>query len=252
MKNGIYVIWRIMSLMAGMVVFSACEKDPWTWDTSRKTGIALEDRSTAVITFSQYTDTTWAAGQIKFSILGLPVDYDREVSVGVIDSLTNIPSTDYHIDAVLLAGAESGKIFVWARRPIHKEYEDMKLWIGLRVLENEEFVPMMRSQIVFGVRVEQPQEPQWWLVELMGKFSAPAYRKLHEVYYDLWMRRPEEYRAMLDVYGRQLSNLEEWSGIYLAFQKLFKQGVLVPMFDYFTEHPNSEVDIPEWYKDNSK
>ena len=252
MKNRIYVIWCIMSLVAGMVAFSACEKDPWTWDTGRKTGIALDDRATVVITFPMYTDTTWAAGLIKFSILGVPVDYDRGILVEVIDSLTNIPSTDYHIDAILPAGAESGKIAVWTRRPIHKEYEDMKLWIGLRVMENKEFVPMMRSQVSFGVRVENPEEPRWWLEELMGKFSAPAFRKLHEIYGDLWLRRPEEYRSMLDVYGRQLQNLQEWSGIYLAFQKLFKQGVLVPMFDYFTEHPNPEVDIPEWYKDNLK
>lgn len=249
MKNRISVIWGVIGLL---VMFSACEKDPWVWDTGRKTGIALTKRDTVTITFSQYSDTTWAAGIVTYSILGVPVDYDREILVEVVDSLTNIPSTDYHIDAILPAGAVSGSILVWTRRPIYKEYENMKLWIGLKVLENEEFVPMMHSLVSLGVYVENPSEPKWWLDDLMGTFSAPAFRKIHEVYHNLWMTKPEEYRSMVEVYGRQLQDWKEWTGIYLAFQSLFKQGVLVPVFDYFTEHPDPEVDIPEWYKNNSK
>lgn len=248
MKSKVYIIWAIVLLAVNMMVFSSCEKDPWVWNTSRKPGIALAERDTVVLTFSQYSDTTWASGVISYSILGVPVDYDREILVEVVDSLTNIPSIDYSIHAVLPAGAVSGSIVVWTRRPAYKEYEDMKLWIGLRVLENEEFMPLMHSQVIFGVYVEHPKRPTWWLDNLMGKFSESSYRKLYEIYDDLYMKRPEEYRAMVDVYGRKLQNLSEWSGIYLAFQSLFRQGVLVPVFDYFTIHPDPEVDIPEWYK----
>ncbi|WP_292268396.1 DUF4843 domain-containing protein [Butyricimonas sp.] len=248
MKNRLYMIWSIILLM----IFASCEKDPWVWDTSRKTGIVL-DGNVVEIQFSEYTDTIWAAGGASYSILGVPVDYDREILVEVIDSLTNMPSTDYKIEAVLTAGAVRGAIRVWARRPAYKEYEDMKLWVGLRILENDEFIPMMQSpEVTFGVKVVHPQQPKWWVEDLLGKFSEVAYRKLFEIYNELWYKwpRPEEYRAMLDLFGyrlQMLTNEGKWSGIYLAYQPLFKQGVLVPLFDYFTEHPNPEVEIPEWY-----
>lgn len=239
----------LITCLTGLI---SCEKDPWKWDTGRKNGVTLLS-DTLHIWFSEYDDSDWATAFPQWSLVGMPADYDREFKVVAVDSGTNIPSDNYRVEAtVVKAGEWWGFLEVSALRPA-KEYEEGHQHVTLQIVENEHFAPTMKSHIYLDIHVQHPEGvPRWWDKSIFGEYSETVY-KLYFRYYD---RLPETYplewkQIFEPIYGRHMEAMRnsQWMGSYLTFLPKLKTCVLVPMFDYCMQHPEMEIDIPQWYKD---
>ena len=89
MKN--YIVIILFLGIWCVCCFSSCTKDPWVYDTSRKSGIyMLDTRDSNKVIFGIYTDTNWISGVVDLYTIGVPVDYDREVTFAPVDTATNI------------------------------------------------------------------------------------------------------------------------------------------------------------------
>lgn len=254
MKN--YIVTSLFIGILGLCCFSSCTKDPWVYDTSRKSGIYMLDTcdSTNVI-FGIYTDTTWLSGVVDLYIIGMPVDYEREVEFVTVDTGTNITyGTDFTLEKVVVKpGATTATLRYWVRMPEKEEDEDGKLYYTIRMVENEHFVPHFCTTSFFRIYVQHQKEaPRWWNAEIMGPYTEKGF-KVYMKYFFLQQTNKTEYWQLYlgPIYGENMWQVESstWNYEQNLFLPYLKEVVLVPMFDYFTANPYPGVEIPTWYED---
>ena len=77
--------------------------------------------------------------------IGVPVDYDREVTFAPVDTATNIVNgKDFTLEKTIVkAGTTTATLRYWVRMPENKEDEEGKLYYTIRLTENEHFVPQI-------------------------------------------------------------------------------------------------------------
>ena len=69
MKN--YIVIILFLGIWCVCCFSSCTKDPWVYDTSRKSGIyMLDTRDSNKVIFGIYTDTNWISGVVDLYTIG--------------------------------------------------------------------------------------------------------------------------------------------------------------------------------------
>lgn len=250
MKKDVMIL-RIVFLIIGIIGLMSCEKEPWKWDTSRKDEIYMYKDSMPII-FSEYNDSTWTGVRLLSYLVGMPADYDREFKLEVVDSGTNIPTDYFKItSSCLKAGKTECFLEVFAMRP-SEEFENGEKHITLKMVENEHFLPVMSKTVYFAIYVRHPSGvPKWWDETIFGKYSEAAYKVYFKFYDKLPLTHPIEWNSTFDrVYGTHMALMvDRWVGVYATFLPKLKEYVLIPMFDYCMQNLNSEIEIPQWYKE---
>ena len=89
----------------------------------------LDTRDSNKVIFGIYTDTNWISGVVDLYTIGVPVDYDREVTFAPVDTATNIVNgKDFTLEKTIVkAGTTTATLRYWVRMPENKEDEEGKL-----------------------------------------------------------------------------------------------------------------------------
>ena len=254
MKN--YIVIILFLGIWCVCCFSSCTKDPWVYDTSRKSGIyMLDTRDSNKVIFGIYTDTNWISGVVDLYTIGVPVDYDREVTFAPVDTATNIVNgKDFTLEKTIVkAGTTTATLRYWVRMPENKEDEEGKLYYTIRLTENEHFVPQICTTAFFRIYVQhQEQAPKWWNTEILGSYTEKGF-KVYMKYHTLQETNKTEnwQRYLGPIYGTNMYKVKSstWNNEQMLFLDKLKEDVLVPMFDYFTANPYPGVEIPAWYEE---
>lgn len=257
MKNyrNIRFIW-LGILLCGL---SSCEKDPWVYDVDQKAKLYILDyMDTVAVSFGIYTDTNWVRGSIGVSLLGTPVDYDRDIELEFVDSSSNITlGKDVIIPELFLPSESIGcNLIYWVRRPDSVHLEDGQLYFTVRLKENEFFEPCLQTTSFIRIYVSHPIQPNWWRLVSMtkhfGPYSEEAYKLFFKYYYrqrDLNTLNWQLYYKT--VYGEDflLMGISSFSSEQLIFLPYLKEDVMVPMFDELYAKYRDDYSYPDWYKE---
>lgn len=256
MKREYFATLGFVGLIMCLVLLFSCEKDPWKWNTDRKNAIYFWSDTMKVI-FTEYNDSTWAETSVFFRLVGMPVDYDREIPFEIVEEQTNLPFEEFKLDGTILPAGGTGEfLHVWVKRPRYKNQENGELYLTVRVGENENFGAMMKSKVFVPIYVEHPEgKPSWWDETIFGKYSETAYKIYFKFYDKVKVEQPVEWTSIfVKVYGEKMKSMsgKTWTGQYLTFLPKIKSYVLEPMFDYYTRNPDPSIEIPGWYKELEK
>ena len=198
----------VFSLISFIMLLSSCEGTWIMYDTTQKDHLYMENLPTAsTVSFALVADQE-LTHNVKVKMMGMPVDADRQFTVEFLEpSAASVASGENSIEVykavegtdfeapsfVLPAGAVETTLSFTLKRT--ETIKDKFASIRFRIVEDEEFIPMVQDSTDLGAIVSSEYEvlfndgdpvcPVWWSAGagyegwqmLIGKFYVTKYRK---------------------------------------------------------------------------
>ncbi len=234
------------SLLA-VFAFGGCEREYLWYDAEAKDGVYfLGGKDTVYVVTRASGGEKWIVYGERVDILGFTRDVDRRFKVEVVDSLTTIPADCFSFKDTcnITAGETFGFLnFSYA----YSETDTFSL--GLRIVENDNFRPVMVSQECFLLLPYKLTKPDWWSAN-SNMFGAPWTPRLHELfmrfYHAVEQKEPYVWTSYFEPeLGKDCEKV--WSGThyygwfrktwYEPYGTLLRKYVARPLYDYLKEHP---------------
>lgn len=237
-------------IVTGMVLCGACSHDYLRYDVNQKDGIyfILQDSFEYKFNSVNLQDSMQVGAEIH--LLGLPQDYDREIEVELIDSLTTAVK-DIHFrfenKAILKAGELETRVSLTFYRTRDPELYTKRLCVGYRVKENEYFrlVPGMVSPTFRAILItEQVARPIWWSNTYLGPYSEGLYKDFMDQYMSLETTNPTIYKTIENFVGYMFSNSINSPNVWDNYEYPMVKFIIHPLYDYYQNNPNPDVNVP--------
>ena len=229
---------------------SACHTDYMVYDEAKDRvyfSLSLElDKNTTVSTFQYWVQGDQLTVSRLTRVLGFPVDKDREFQVEIVDSLTTaIEGQDFVLPEkfIIPAGKVSVTlpVIIWNRRQ-EGDTRPETLCVGLTIVENDNFIPALGHTLKLCYVHGAVNRPLFWANSRLGPFSVGLLNKFLEQYNSLKETEPRVYDAIYQYTGEYWdSSLWDWPG---AVDYLVMKYIVSPLYDYYQENPDPEVQIP--------
>lgn len=249
MLGNIYLIsWIIMS---GVILCGACSRDYLRYDVNQKDKIYLILVDSAEYKFNSLNlqDSMQAGPEIH--LMGFPQDYDREIEIELIDSLTTaIKDVHYRLgnNVILKAGELMTHVPLTFYRTRDPELYKKRLSVGFRLKENDYFslVPTGMASTFFRVILtsEQVARPVWWKEAYLGPYSEVLYKDFLNQYVSLQTTNPTIYKTITAYVGYMFSNSMNSPYVWDNYEYPMVKFVVRPLYDYYQKNPHSDVNIP--------
>lgn len=271
----------VFSLISFIMLLSSCEGTWIMYDTTQKDHLYMENLPTAsTVSFALVADQE-LTHNVKVKMMGMPVDADRQFTVEFLEpSAASVASGENSIEVykavegtdfeapsfVLPAGAVETTLSFTLKRT--ETIKDKFASIRFRIVEDEEFIPMVQDSTDLGAIVSSEYEvlfndgdpvcPVWWSAGagyegwqmLIGKFYVTKYRKFLELFHDMETSNPAIFEQMVAKYGYNLDNPDMEVAFYQKSDPaVWATYVLIPLYNYFKalyeanpEHPEATID----------
>lgn len=185
---------------------------------------------------------------IGFKVAGFPGNVDREITIELVDSLTNaIEGEDYVLDKKIVMPA--GEIYTYARiiTWYQRKPDDPRaevLTVGFRLVENEDFAltTLGGSYVQFLYQKTIAKEPTWWEPVYIGPWSAGLMSRFIAAYDELETTHPDVYKSIYKDVGEHFSRAYWWPYDY---EYLVTKYIIAPLYYYYQKNPVEGVDIPK-------
>ena len=248
MKHIISINWWIIG---GIVLFSACSRDYLRYDTDQKDGVYWTLIGDSLLFgFSSTYLVDSSSLDILVRVMGVPRDYDRVVSVELIDSLTTGEENIHYFlgkEAIVKAGEVTTYVPITLYRARDPEMSFKQVSIGFRLKGNEDFelVPGMGGSSPYRVifYLQQVGRPMWWNNTYLGDFSEELYKTFMNQFASLETTNPTIYKTLSSYAGWDLS---DWNAMYIwqNYEYVMVKYIVHPLYDYYQEQPHPDVNIP--------
>lgn len=174
MKNVIHTIYFVA---LSVIFISACKKSelvkydqPDMLYIHKDFNSATRDSTTysfAIQSASKQYDTVW----VPVRIMGVARDYDREVTLGAVDSLTTaVEGTDYEfINAIVPAGAYTAQLPVKVLRSIAMKDHELRLTIEIK--SSKDFLPGISNSA--AISTSTPGADTRYLIKINDFLTKP-------------------------------------------------------------------------------
>lgn len=237
------IVYAVLILCGLFVLSAGCHSDYLGYDTDLKDGIYFGgDSLNFKFGMSKGEDFDYT---MQVVVLGLPRDEDREFVIEVVaDSTSAVEGLHYEIPThfIVKAGLVVGDIPLVLHRYKDPEITKRDFVLQLQLKENDCFRLVMQSEckLVFS-DTELPQ-PRWWHDGYFGPYSQLLMMDIFFYYWQLEETHPLLYERIVDEYGK---NLEKAFGFPFQQKIAFIKYIITPAYQYYQEHPNERVDIPD-------
>lgn len=238
--------WILITLLCG-----ACSHDYLRYDTESKDAIYFVlKKDSFEYKFNIYNLQDSMPGGPELHLLGFPRDYDREIDIELVDSLTTA-TKDLHYrlesKAVLKAGELETRVPLVFYRTKDPNLYDKKLVVAFRIKENEHFnlapgmvPPVFRSMLV----ADKAERPVWWSDAYLGDFSEELYSAFMEYFDALETSRPAVYNTVVAYVGPHFTNSINSPKVWSVYEYPIVKYVIHPLYDHYQENPHPDVNIP--------
>lgn len=249
--------WRLFDttvvgwwIVSGMVLCCACSHDYLRYDAKQKDRIYMILQDSSVYEFDgvDLQDSMLAGPEIH--LLGFPRDYDREIEIELIDSLTTaIKDIHYQLGtkAILKAGELMTNVPLIFYRTRDPELYNKRLSVGFRLKENDYFqlAPGMVPPAFRAIlTAEEVTRPVWWNESYLGAYSELLYKKFMNQYVSLETTNPTIYKTIERFVGYMFSNSIQSPRVWNSYEYPMVKFIVHPLYDYFQNNPHPEVNIP--------
>lgn len=249
MKRMIYKMkwWTLL----GVVLFSACSRDYLRYDVNQKDGIYLVYASDSIPLGFSSTDVADSMPlDLALQVVGMPRDYDRKVSIVLVDSLTTAEENiHYRLEREAIVKAGEVKTYTPLMLFRNRDPEELskRIVISFRLQENEDFqlLPGLGGikplQVI--LTVEHVARPIWWNNSYLGDFSEELYRTFMAQYEKLEMTNPSIYETIKNYAGVHLEKpMSQY--LWMNYEYAMVKYIVRPLYDYYQENPHPDVNIP--------
>ena len=235
-------------IMLGVVLCCACHRDYLSYEVDQRDRVYMTLHDSLEFSFYQRDSTVT---DIRICVMGFSRDYDRVIDVELIDSLTTATEGLHYWfkeKAILKAGElETYVPLTFYRKKDPNFNKDKRVAVGIRLKENEYFdlVPGMGTSTFRAIIAgEIIARPVWWNDACLGSFSEVLYKAFMKQYTSLETTNPAVYNTVESDVGIVASNGIRSPYVWILYEYPIVKFVVHPLYDYYQENPNPEVNIP--------
>lgn len=249
---------KIKSIILAVFVFgwaASCSDADYPLFNSSDTGIYFTDDEVSYSFGVSPTSVTSRTLNLPVRIMGTTSDETRTFTVEIIRELTTATEgTHFRLPAEIRipAGAVDGIVPLEIVRGTLGETE----WqVGLRLVADRNFTPVESAgteiTVTFNNIVTPPNWTSYnwstgkyvpyWPTQL-GAWAPIKYVLFMEYFHAMEESAPSTYRNLVALYGPDLEGII--NGWPWDYDYSLKKYILIPMYAYFTAHPELGVSIP--------
>lgn len=238
------------SIMIGMILCCACSRDYLRYDANQMDRIYMISQDSMIYKFNSVNlqDSMFVGPEIH--LMGLPKDYDREIEIELVDSLTTaVKDIHYRLDnkAILKAGELMTHVPLTFYRTRDPELYTKRLTVGFRLKENEYFLlaPGMVSPTFRAIlTTERVTRPIWWNESYLGPYSEVLYQDFMNQYVSLETTNPVIYKTIENFVGYMFGNSMNSPNVWDTYEYPMVKYIMHPLYDYYQKNPHPDVNIP--------
>lgn len=251
-----------------ILLMSSCTNEDYTqYDTSLKDGIYIEhylkklDKENQEVSeiidstfynfgFSDITEFTY---NIRCAIMGMPVDYDREISIMMNNSkyadekFTAAKAEYYSLPNKLIVpkGAVEALIPVTLKRNV--ELQTVKAILTIELVANENFDVKGGPEFTITFDDNTPLTPKWWDTWEYGAFTKFKGKLFFTYFWEMEQESPYFFNTIVKRWGRNLdiAPLTYADSPINVYDYIFKLYVQQKMWEYSEAHPELDLGISE-------
>jgi hypothetical protein len=229
-------------LMLGLVFTACTDEDYLTYDTTQKDSLFFQykDASDTQTDHMEYVFNYDIANmhtvELPVSLMGMPVDYDREISLKVIDENTTMKENVHYTfeNLVLPANATESVIKINLLRDNDPEIQEKEFTLQFELDESDDLRSV--GQNIFTITysdIRPTTRPAWWYTySPVPVYSFEAAQKFFEYFYKY---APEAnidiYDEMILAYGDYFVKAGSYQGPFAMYTNFLKKYVLMPMYE---------------------
>lgn len=249
--NPINILWCAAFIAAAS---SCSDEDYKVYDTAQKDSVFFEYRNAnneLVDTVSydfNYDIATSHTIEIPVTLMGMPKDYDRQISIVTVPDSTNMTDgVNYTIsDNIIPAGKVSGTVRINLIRDKDPEILEMSKRLYLVIDENEDLKSVGDNH--FSIRysdVRPTTRPAWWSAWYTLGYSFESAQLFFQYFYELAPKADINlYNEMIETYDHYFVKGTSVRGPLVMYEKFIRNYILIPLY---RDHPELPWNgSPEW------
>ncbi|MBC5623069.1 DUF4843 domain-containing protein [Butyricimonas hominis] len=233
-------------VLASLVLCCACHHDYLSYNVNQKDGVYMELRDSFLFKFYKRDSIVT---DISLRVLGFPRDYDREINIELIDTLTTAEEGIHYRfgdKVVLKAGEIKTYVPLIFYRKKDPDFRGKQVAVGIRLKENKDFqlVPGIGDRpfraMIAGEIIDRPG---WWNDAYLGPFSEVLYNAFMDQFDSLETTNPAIHKTIFDYtlyWGDAINSPKVWT----MYEYPMVKFIVHPLFDYYQKNPHPEVNIP--------
>lgn len=236
-------------LLAFSALWGGCERDYLWYDAEQKDGVRfIPLRNDTVEVREKSFGEEWLTCQEMVGMVGFARDFDRRFKVEVVDSLTTIPADRFSFEDTCYIPAN--ETYGWLNFSYAYSEEDT-LSLVFRLVENDNFRPVMASQVCFILYPYKLNSPDWWVCNKY-MFWSPWTPRLNELFFQFYhaVEQTEPYIWTMffeSNLGEDFEKVEKgkhWEYVFFQgykwkspYENLLRKFVARPLYDHLKAHP---------------
>lgn len=240
-------ISKYIGITALLAVYGACTNEDYQlYDTTQKDSVFFnyidEDEESAVsLEYAFNFDiATVHTVEIPVSLMGMPVDYDREIKLEpVADETDMVEGTHYTIeDAVIPANEVESTVKINLLRDLDPLLTERSYTLVLKIVENDVLRAVGQNTFTITYSDIRPDKPSWWMESwwYLPDYTFEAAQIFFDYLYGYAAEQmPEVVNEMTENYGEYLVRATGQSGPFALYRTFLINYVLVPMYEDHSE-----------------
>lgn len=231
----------------------ACNKTDYPTFETKFTGIYFQEDSIRYSFGITPLATTSYILKLPVRIMGVPASQKRTFKFEIITHKTTAKANEHYRmpqECVIEADSVNG---ILPLEILRENLSDSVNWqITFKLVQTEDFSPVSEAghQIIasFNNIVEPPAWKDWqgkptWPDDKLGPWNPIVWVKFMEYFRQMEQTNPASYQAIVKACGENLENVEY--GWPWDFDLTLKKYVLIPLYDFFQNHPEYIVEMPD-------
>ena len=242
-KMKLYVFWGTLILVVG--INASCDRDYLAYEQEKDRIYFMpgSDIGTTTTIFEDWENSDTKQVAANFYVMGFPSPELRKINLEIVDTLTDaVEGQDYILEKELVMPVNEVSAYIpvitWKRRKEGDTRPD-HLQVGLRLVENNHYLPTMSDTRIFLYNKTVPQKPWYWKEVVLGPWSPGLMYKIIEQYRSLKTTNVDVYNSIHRFMGDNFQ-ASYWPS---AVEYLVIKYVVTPVYYYYEEHPEPGVVV---------
>lgn len=200
--------------------------------------------------FSDITEYTY---NIRCAIMGIPRDFDREISIKMNNSkyadneFIAAKSDYYEIPDRVIVPGNAVEVMIPVKLKRHTELENTRAILTIEVVANENFDIKGNSEFTLTFDDKTPPTPIWWLAYRYGEFTKFKGQLFFKYFWEMEQENEYMFNKIVTRFGRNLDKqpiaATGQNNPTVAFSFAFSSMVQLKAWEYSEAHPELNLNI---------
>lgn len=237
------LIW----IMAISLLSSSCERDYLLYDNSQKDAVYFDISKDSIHISYGFTPVTTYESSLKVKLMGVPKSEDRNFRLEVVkENSTAKKDLHYYLPENFVIKANdidtTLKITFYRNKDANLLTDTVSL--HLRLVESDDLKVVGKRDYKISYTNVQPSSVWWWYPKYLGEYNYDVAVKFIEYFQEMETKNKYIYDMLKGQYGEYLEKKSYISVLGGQYRKIFYKYVLIPLYDYYQENPELNVELP--------